>query len=98
MPHFEELYQELGEDVHFLMVNMTDGSRETLDTANEYLDSQGYSFPVYFDTDYSAAMTYGVYALPTTLFIDAQGNMTAYAMSALDEETLRRGIAMVYDG
>ena len=43
-------------------------------------------------------MTYGVYALPTTLFIDAQGNMTAYAMSALDEETLRRGIAMVYDG
>ena len=96
MPHFQELYQELGEDVHFLMVNMTDGSRETIDTAQEYIAEEGYTFPVYFDTDYSASITYGVYALPTTFFIDSEGYFAAYAMSALDMDTLKRGIDMIY--
>ncbi len=96
MQHFQELYQELGEDVHFLMVNMTDGSRETVDTAQEYIAEEGYSFPVYFDTGYSASITYGVYALPTTFFIDSEGYFAAYAMSALDMDTLKRGIDMIY--
>ena len=26
MPDFDEKYKELGEDIHFLMVNLTDGS------------------------------------------------------------------------
>ena len=30
MPEFDAAYEELGEDIHFLMVNMTDGSRETV--------------------------------------------------------------------
>lgn len=29
MPYFHDKYLEIGEDVHFLMVNMTDGYRET---------------------------------------------------------------------
>ena len=50
MDDFEQAYQELGEDVQFLMVNMTDGSRETLDTAVGFVAEKGYTFPVYYDT------------------------------------------------
>jgi len=94
MPDFDEAYAELGEDVHFLMVNMTSG-RETLESASSFIEEQGYSFPVYYDTDADAAMTYGVYSLPTTLFIDAEGYGIAQAMGAINAETLQRGINMI---
>ena len=95
MPDFDAVYQRMGDDVHFLMVNMTDGSRETLDTAKAFVADSGYHFPVYYDTQYSAMTAYGVYYLPSTYFFDADGYAVAYATSAIDEETLLRGIAMI---
>ena len=37
MPDFNEKYQEYGEDVHFLMVNVTDGNQETMETASAFV-------------------------------------------------------------
>ena len=96
MPDFDQFYAKYGEDIHFVMVNATDGSRETVDTASAFLAEQGYSFPVYYDTEHDASITYGVTALPTTYFIDAEGYLVAYAFSALDSETLQTGIDMIY--
>ena len=95
MPDFHEKYLELGEDIHFLMVNMTDGSRETVEKASGYVAEKGYTFPVYYDTASNAAMIYGVYSLPTTYFIDAEGYVIAQANGAIDAETLQRGIDMI---
>ena len=95
MPDFEEIYQEYGEEIHFLMVNMTDGYQETLESAQEFLDETDYTFPVYFDLDYEAAYAYGVSSLPTTYFIDAEGYGVAYGMGAMDRETLEQGIALL---
>lgn len=96
MPDFQEKYEELGEEVQFLMINMTSG-RETLETAQEFISEQGYTFPVFYDTDTDAAITYGAYSLPTTYFIDAEGNAVAQAMGAIDGETLQIGIDMIYE-
>lgn len=95
MPDFDEAYAELGGDIHFLMVNMTDGSRETVETASEFISEQGYSFPVFYDTESDAAATYGVYSLPTTFFIDAEGYGIAQAIGAINRETLQKGIDMI---
>lgn len=95
MPDFEEAYKAYGDDIHFLIVNMTDGERETVDSAKSYIDSVGYSFPVYYDTALSAAYAYGVYSIPATYFINAEGYCIAYANSMLDLETLERGIGMI---
>ena len=97
MPDFDDAYEKYGEDVHFMIVNMTDGSRETVETASEYIDENGYSFPVYYDTDSDAATTYGVYAIPSTYFIDADGNAIAQGQGALDMETIEKGIGMIMD-
>ena len=96
MPDFNEFHGKLGEEITFLMVNMTDGSRETVDTAKDYVAEQGFTFPVLFDTAGNAATTFGVYSLPTTYFIDVQGNAVAYAMGAIDADTLQKGIDMIY--
>ena len=94
MPDFHEKYQELGDEIHFLMVNMT-GGRETLSSAKAFISEKGYTFPVFYDTDSDAASTYGVYSLPTTYFIDAEGCAIAQATGAIDADTLQRGIDMI---
>lgn len=94
MPDFDAAYAE-HDDVIFMMVNMTDGLRETVETAKAHVEDEGYSFPVYFDTEYSAAEAYVVYSLPTTYFIDKDGNLVTRAVGMIDAETLEKGIAMI---
>lgn len=98
MPDFNAAYQEQGEDVHFLMINMTDGSRETVESASAFVEGEGYTFPVFYDTASEAAITYSAYSLPTTYFIDAEGRAIARATGAIDAETLQKGIDMITGG
>lgn len=95
LPDFQKAYEKYGGEVEFLMVNMTDGMRETKEKASEFLKSEGYTFPVYFDALQSAAYTYSVYSLPTTYFINADGELIAAAEGMLDAESLEKGIAMI---
>ena len=95
MPDFQKACTDLEGKVQFLMINMTDGSRETLDTAKAFLSDSGYTFPVFFDTDVDAAVKYSVYALPTTFFINAEGHLVAYAERALSADLLQKGIDMI---
>lgn len=95
MPDFQEKFLEVGEEITFLMVNMTDGSRETVDIASRFIRDKGYTFPVLYDTENSAAIAYAVYSLPTTYFIDRQGKLVANASGALDKETLQKGIDLI---
>lgn len=96
MPDFEEKFKEYGKEIHFLMLNVTDGNRETVDTAKEYISEAGYTFPVYFDTELDAANTYGAYSLPMTIFIDAEGYGIAQATGMINSELLQKGIDMIY--
>ncbi|MBE5774736.1 MAG: TlpA family protein disulfide reductase [Clostridiales bacterium] len=95
MPDFNEKYLEIGDDVHFLMVNLTDGSRETIETATAFIDKNGYAFPVFYDTTGEAATAYAAYSLPTTYFIDAYGHAVAQAIGAIDMATLEQGLSMI---
>ena len=96
MPDFQKAFEELDGNVQFLMVNMTDGSRETVETAISFIESQGYTFPVLFDSDMDAAITYNAYSLPTTYFISAEGQVIARASGAISAELLQQGIDMIY--
>ncbi len=96
MADFNAAHSELGENVQFLMINMTDGSQETVETASAFLEEHGYTFPVVYDTQMSAAIAYGAYSLPTTYFIDPEGYAIARAVGPLDRETLQTGIDMIW--
>lgn len=95
LPDFQEVYDEVGSDVQFLIVNMTDGSRETVETASAYLKDQGYTFPAYYDTQFSAAIAYAVSAIPCTYFIDTRGCAVARSTGAIDAQTLLKGISLI---
>jgi len=95
MPNFEEAYLQYGEEIQFMMVSLTDNASETVETAKAFIHEQGYTFPVYFDTEASGAIAYGVTSIPMTYFIDADGNGVAYAMGTLDAKSLQQGIDML---
>ncbi|MBE6935884.1 MAG: TlpA family protein disulfide reductase [Ruminococcaceae bacterium] len=97
MPDFDAKYQACGDEVHFLMVNMTTDGRESEMSARNFIETAGYSFPVYYDLDGEAAAAYGVYALPTTYFIDAEGYGIAAAQGAINAETLQKGLDMILE-
>ncbi len=94
-PEFQKAYEEYGNNIDFVMVNLTDGSRETVETAKDYIASEGYTFPIYFDVDQDAANTYGIYSIPTTYFIDKDGFVKAAAKGMIDEKSLQTGIDMI---
>lgn len=95
MPDFNAAHETLGDQVQFLMVNMTDGSRETVETAEKFIAGAGYSFPVLYDKDLDAASVYGVYSIPCTYFIAADGTAVAKASGAIDDGTLQKGLDMI---
>ena len=96
MPVFDNLYKELGDDVVFMMINLTDGRNETIATATSFIENSGFVFPVYFDTKYSAATVYGVSSIPATVFIDADGNIKDSYLGKLTESALRSRIQSIY--
>lgn len=93
-PYFEALYREMGDEVHFVKVNLLDGERETRARVDAFMDNGGYTFPLFFDTDGDASRAFGVNMIPLTFFIDENGYIAAWNQGTSDEGILRRGIEM----
>lgn len=93
MPHFQTLYDELGEEVQFTMLNLADGYQETVEKASEFIESNQYTFPVYYDTNLDAAFKYAVYSIPVTYFINSDGEIVETHRGIFEkEEDLREEI------
>ncbi|MBE6611225.1 MAG: TlpA family protein disulfide reductase [Ruminococcaceae bacterium] len=87
LPAFEDAYKEYGEDVVFMMVNLSD-SRDTLEVVNQFVADGSYEFPLYFDSKHDASATYGIYSIPMTLFVSADGKLDAGYIGALNETVI----------
>ena len=98
MPHIQEAYEQYGEDIGFVLVNLTDGKRDTMDTVKEFVAANGYTFPVYFDTEMKGAYAYGAYSIPLTYFMDAQGAVVSGRLGAMTREDLMEQIQLLLDG
>jgi len=92
LPAFAAAWEEYGDEVEFMMVDLTDGGRETQETVEDFLAETGYAFPVYLDTTGQAANAYGIYSIPVTVLVDAQGNFVGGQVGALREDVLLRAL------
>ena len=96
MPDFEKAYQQYGEEVQFLMVNLTDGYSETVNSAKTFLSGTGYTFPAYFDTLSDASKTYQVYSIPCTYFLDTNGSVVSRTVGMISADALQQGIDLIF--
>lgn len=92
MPAFQKAMDMYGEEATFLMINEADGERETMDTAQAFLEDNGYEMNVLYDLDQDAGNTYNTLYLPRTLFIDENGNIVEDHVGELSEKELTDAI------
>ena len=74
------------------MIDLVDGTEETVEIAKQFLSENSFTFPVYFDTTMQAATIYNANAIPLTYLINKDGEVVAYGRGALDYETLKNAI------
>ena len=95
MPDIQALYEQYGEQIHFVLVNVGSAMKDTREKAESYLTEQGFTFPVYYDVDYQAITAYGINSFPFSIFIDAQGNLVTYGQGMLSAELLQKGLNLI---
>lgn len=89
MPAFEEVFQEVGDQVRFLGLAMQDRPEDALDL----IERTGVTYPAAQDKDGSVINALGGTVLPTTVLLDAEGEIVASHSGALDAEQLRELLA-----
>jgi len=92
LPYFNDAYLNYGNDVTFLMINLTDGARDTNSSVADFMDENGYEFPVYHDANGNGSNTYGLYYIPDTILIDKNGRIYAIYEGAINNRILTNGI------
>ena len=97
-PAFQNAMEMYSEEVTFLMINETDGEHETMDSAQEFLDDNGYEMNVLFDLDEDARYAYNLIYLPRTLFIDENGNIVEDHVGELTDTELENIITNLLYG
>ena len=88
LPVFEKAAKTYGDSVVIMMINLTDGQRETISTVEEFIEENEYALPVYYDTTLQAGTIYGASSIPLTYFISSEGEVVKGYMGALSEEVL----------
>ena len=92
MPLFQKYWEKYGDQVEFMIVNLTDGYNDTFASAMEVVTENGYMFPVYFDTAGEGAAAYSVRSIPMTFFVGERGVIVSEHLGMLTEQTLEAGI------
>lgn len=92
MPDFQSVYEEKGDEINFVMINLTDGFRETIKTANKFISNGNFTFPVYYDMDMDASDKYAIFSIPTTFFVNAKGEIVGMRQGVIDKELLNENI------
>jgi thiol-disulfide isomerase/thioredoxin len=92
MPYFEELYQEMGDEIQILKVNLLDGRRETRETVDAFLASRENVPPIFFDETGEASRAYNIRLIPITHFIDAAGVIVATVQGPVNENSMQNGV------
>ncbi len=96
MPDYEKMYQQYSaKGIVFMMVNLTDGARETTATATRFVKDNHYTFPVYFDVQYEAANAYSISSIPDSIFIDKDGNIANAYQGMIDAPTMKKNIEAI---
>jgi thiol-disulfide isomerase/thioredoxin len=96
MPDYEKMYQEYAsKGVVFLMIDLVDGSRETVPIAKQFLKDNKYTFTAYFDVKGSAANAYRISSIPDSIFIDKNGNIVNNYVGMINSATMKKNIEAI---
>ena len=86
MPDIEKLYTETKDsDLVILAVNLGEDKA----TVKAFSDTNKYDFKILLDTDQSVGRQYSISAIPTSYFIDKEGNIISIVKGGLSLEKMK---------
>ena len=102
MPEIQELYENYGsneEDLIVLGIAAPGyGEEGNVEEISEFLEENGYTFPVVMDETGEMYYWYGISAFPTTFMIDADGNVYGYVQGAITGEIMESIVQQTMEG
>lgn len=76
MPAMQDFYEEFGDDIEILAVNVT-SSEKSIDDVQDFIDEFEFTYQTLLDTDMDVSNIYMAVGLPTTYFIGTDGIIQA---------------------
>lgn len=84
MPHFNSVYPRYKDKINFLAISLDDSMQE----ASAFMQQKGYSFPSGYGNVNDIAGKYEIQGIPTSLLLDANGNVIESKVGAMTEAEL----------
>ena len=91
MPDFDEMYGKYGDQVQFMMINLTTGDYG-VDYVRNFVKQSGFRFPVFYDVTGQAGAVYAVQSIPVSVFIDKDGNVADMHIGMIQGEDLEQTV------
>jgi thiol-disulfide isomerase/thioredoxin len=88
MPAFEEVHRDVGDRVTIIGIAYQDSDED----ARATVERTGVTYPTYGDSGQDAVSYFGGINMPTSVFIDADGNVIDVRSRALDADGLRSAL------
>ncbi len=88
MPAFEQVHQELGDQVTFVGINQRDQPEQAARLARDV----GVTYTLAQDAEGRSFDAFGAFGMPTTVFIQADGTVVEIVTGQLDEQLLTENI------
>lgn len=103
MPDIQKLYESSpteGDDALIVLgvAGPGMGSEKSEEGIKDFLNKNGYTYPVVMDTTGDVFTSYGVFSYPTTFMIDKNGNVFGYASGQLSEDMMKNIIKQTMEG
>lgn len=103
MPDIQKLYETYdreGDNALIVLGVAAPNLGQETDEAGiaEFMEENGYTYPVLMDTDGSLFAAYGVYSYPTTFMIDRDGNVFGYVPGMLSADIMESIVQQTMSG
>lgn len=93
-PSFVKLNKQFGDRLHIIAVNLT--ATDSVQSAREFAQNNGFTFPVVFDTDGQVGASYEIRPIPATYFVDRHGIIKDGVLGSISWEHLEtRSLALL---
>ena len=92
MPALQEVSEDVQDRIAFVGVNHQDSRRDAV----AFLDETGVRFPAAYDPEGGTATAYGLYGMPTTVFISPDGRILERHRGEISEAELRRVLERLF--
>ncbi|MHA0857229.1 peroxiredoxin family protein [Paenibacillus sp. CMAA1364] len=94
MPHMEKIYEEYGDDVIVLAVNLTNTESKASDV-HTFVEKFELTFPIVLDEKGYVSDTYRIIAYPTSYFVDTQGVIQEIFQGAINYDMMTKALSKI---